>query len=108
MPTEKLNRLTDALVENILSTPDEQIVEESREDAREEWQPIITAPRDGTAFLAYWWREHTDGTRYEAAAPYVVAHYMDGRLFPSWIPEKDPPTHWRMLPGPPKHKFNPI
>lgn len=67
----------------------------------DDWPPIETAPKDGEPFLAYWWREHTNGERYEAAQPYVVAHYMGERLFPSWITEDDLPTHWRPLPAPP-------
>jgi hypothetical protein len=66
-----------------------------------EWQPIATAPKDGTAFLAYWVRTYSDGKRYEAAQPYVVAHYSHGRLWPEWIRPDDQPTHWMPLPSPP-------
>jgi hypothetical protein len=70
-----------------------------------DWKPIETAPQDGTPFLAYWWRTHTDGERYEAAQGYVVAHYMAGRMFPSWIDnEADLPTHWMPLPSPPSER----
>jgi hypothetical protein len=68
-----------------------------------DWHPMDTAPKDGTAFLAYWLREHTGGERYEAEQPYVVAHYYRGRIYPSWIGE-DVPTHWQPLPSPPSDK----
>jgi hypothetical protein len=67
---------------------------------RDQWQPIDTAPKDGSPFLAYWLRRHTDGKRYEAAQPYVVAHYQGNHLYPSWIGD-DTPTHWQPLPEPP-------
>jgi hypothetical protein len=65
-----------------------------------EWQQIETAPKDGTAFLAYWLRRYPDGTRYEAITPYVVAFYERGRFWPYYL-EDDQPTHWMPLPEPP-------
>lgn len=67
-----------------------------------EWRKIETAPKDGTPFLAYWLRRYTNGERYEAGQPFVVASYHGGRIFPSWIQENgDIPTHWMPLPKPP-------
>jgi hypothetical protein len=73
----------------------------AKDDRQRAWQPIATAPKDGTPFLAYWLRRFTDGTRYEAMQPYVVAHFDDReRMLPEWI-DDDPPTHWMPLPAPP-------
>jgi Protein of unknown function (DUF551) len=62
------------------------------------WQPIATAPRDGTAFLA--WESEEDevviavAEREPANYPFFNATnyecYSEGRL-----------THWQQLPGPP-------
>ena len=65
-----------------------------------EWQPIKTAPKDGTLFLAW-----------EAHYPYAnVARWFQGRVY--WLAEElqlaytgswsgHPPTHWMPLPDPP-------
>jgi hypothetical protein len=66
------------------------------------WQDIATAPRDGTGFLAYWLRKHTDGTRYEAICPFAVAYYHGDILLPDWLFHDDLPTHWMPLPTPPQ------
>lgn len=53
-----------------------------------EWQPIETAPKDGTWFLAY-----------EADVPMYTAHWdEDGWYDLEW---KCRPTHWMPLPEPP-------
>lgn len=59
---------------------------------RETWQPIETAPKDGTVFLACW---VTDGGPYFGA----VQWQYDG-----WVENSEPvglPTHWMPLPAPP-------
>ncbi len=68
-----------------------------------EWQPIETAPRDGTNILV-WWPS-------EMHCP-VTAHYSTGKWtnepgfawkFTGWGQEKKTePTHWMPLPEPPK------
>jgi hypothetical protein len=61
---------------------------------REEWQPIETAPKDGTRVLVWW--EHW------SAYP-VVSYFKHGR----WNGEiacsegDEQPTHWQPLPEPP-------
>lgn len=62
------------------------------------WQPIETAPKDGTRVLLAW-----DGVR--------VGYYLDnsrtGRAWAGWkVPSMEPwpssqPTHWRPMPEPP-------
>lgn len=81
-----------------------------------EWQPIDTAPRDGTEILlfgacgcrvGYFDTEFNDepyGTR-----PYSGWWSFEGEIspeFPAWrdldvIEAKNPPTHWMPLPEPP-------
>lgn len=65
-----------------------------------EWQPIDTAPKDGTRFLAAWRR--LIGTDWG----YVVMHYRDNRLLVSWDHDylNVKPTHWMPLPEPPKRE----
>ena len=61
------------------------------------WQPIETAPKNGTKFLAYW--PPSDD---EWVVLYAICHFSFGTIWPSWIDEKDMPTHWMPLPEPPK------
>ena len=65
-----------------------------------EWQPIDTAPKDGTYFLAYW-RPHEDEPFVKI---YHVCHYAHGVIWPSWIIDDDMPTHWVPLPPAPLKK----
>ena len=59
------------------------------------WQPIETAPKDGTRFLAAWqWLIGTDWC-------YVVMHYRNNRLMVSWDNDEDvKPTHWKPIKEP--------
>lgn len=62
------------------------------------WQPIETAPKDGTEVLVFGPRQ--DGT-YLAAYQYDdwwVAGPWDER----WTELLSPPTHWMPLPAPPE------
>jgi hypothetical protein len=64
-----------------------------------EWQPIDTAPKDGTYFLAYWCPTEDE----PFVKIYHVCHYAHGVIWPSWIIDDDMPTHWMPLPpAPPK------
>jgi len=81
---------------------------------REDWQPIETAPQDGTCAVLYFPQhahEGFDGLDYR----YRLAIYRDGRwrdqgtnhdsfegVDPSY---DDTPTHWRPLPPPPAAKL---
>lgn len=61
------------------------------------WEPIETAPRDGTWILG--WRKSNvfiDGVQTVMAFDDVEDHWVDGCF------EVDPPTHWMPLPEPPK------
>jgi hypothetical protein len=70
------------------------------------WQPIETAPRDGTDFIAY--NEFTGPYITAAKSIFPIAAPPDGTIrFPmhywhgqkgTWFPE---PTHWQPLPSPP-------
>jgi hypothetical protein len=71
-----------------------------------DWQPIETAPRDGTDFVAY--NEFTGPYITAAKSISPIAAPPDGTIrFPmhywhgqkgTWFPE---PTHWQPLPSPP-------
>lgn len=63
----------------------------------DEWQPIETAPKDGTRFLAY-----EDGNHY--ALEWVPEMPNDGYwkcLCGQFVTITPEPTHWRPLPAPP-------
>lgn len=68
----------------------------------EDWQPIETAPKDGTAILV-WMVGGCDVVRYSVPAEATTVDYA----YP-WLPvtqgeayRADLPTHWRHLPAPP-------
>lgn len=76
----------------IVSTFREALRLLSEERARRvEWQPIETAPKDGTAILIYHQR---------ADAQAVAAPVIGGWFVPRGGPVKNP-THWMPLPEPP-------
>ena len=59
-----------------------------------EWQPIETAPKDGTAILIYHQNAYTQA---------VAAPVIDGWFVPRGGPVKNP-THWQPLPTPPANQ----
>lgn len=61
-----------------------------------EWQPIETAPKDGTRFLAAEEWDIREGWLF------VVAKVRNGKFVVAWdnCDEIDP-THWMPLPAPP-------
>ena len=70
-----------------------------RYEAAMAWQPIETAPRDGTDFLVNCKEVMSDCT---------MASYKDGVLVSSWngkpfSPDVTPPTHCMPLPPAPEH-----
>lgn len=64
-----------------------------------EWQPIETAPRDGTCIIVY--RPKHDGDY----IPKVGVDWWMTKdlLVPTWAESRKdcPPTHWQPLPHPP-------
>lgn len=60
------------------------------------WQPIKTAPKDGTSILGHW-----AGGQYDCSIQVVKWHKECW-----WEPNEDfprsNPTHWMPLPDPPK------
>jgi len=61
------------------------------------WQPIETAPKDGTGFLV--------NTDYVVDGVSMV-RFSEGRMVSvfdgkPWLEHIDPPTHWMPLPEPP-------
>lgn len=73
-----------------------------------EWQPIETAPRDGTQFLGYsaalgrtpmyvcWW-----STSVRNGEPFICV-LGGGEIYGSKMVRDLFPTHWMPLPEPPK------
>ena len=106
----KLHERLEALVRE--AHPDWHAAETAREAAElarsVEWQPIETAPRDGTRILAMirWsWSDGTDG-----GAQDVIYWYAGGKFWVCGTPmnyvqgldEGVEPTHWMPLPDPPR------
>ena len=56
-----------------------------------DWQPIDTAPKDGTEVLLWWFRRHVVGS-------YVAGGWTDESLGQYDVS----PTHWMPLPEPPE------
>lgn len=81
----------------------------------EGWQPIETAPKDGTEVLLHGDGRTTYG-QWVAPSKMPRLHYQDGfapeevwdEFDPHWaswdggFTDEHPPTHWRPLPPPPK------
>lgn len=60
-----------------------------------EWQPIETAPKDGTYILGYGEHDHR--------GHYIDAiHWWHDRWTIEWMSGFQRPTHWMPLPAPPK------
>jgi hypothetical protein len=105
------------------ASPVQPALRASREGApAPEWQPIETAPKDGTRVLlgnagsedrnaevacGYWQEAEADGVDYMGSdAGFVDIEfnvYQPGRSFGSPSSRFDPaqPTHWQPLPAPP-------
>lgn len=71
-----------------------------------EWQPIETAPRDGTEFLAYGSYLYPDD---KAVTEYIEIVEWSGHDGWPWLSgsEMHAPgvySHWMPLPSPPNHK----
>ena len=61
-----------------------------------EWQPIETAPRDGTAILGW------DGQKQSTAEWYETGEYWSLCVMGAWAEDSEWwPTHWMPLPAPP-------
>lgn len=62
----------------------------------ETWQPIETAPKDGTAVLTY------NPSFYQGAGGVIVGCCLRGEWLAHFT--RINPTHWMSLPAPPHHK----
>lgn len=64
-----------------------------------EWQPISTAPKDGSDVLLFWGDSDLDISVGRWIAPKgFIEHWCKGG---NWTPGDDP-THWMPLPAAPK------
>lgn len=75
-----------------------------RGDSMNEWQPIETAPKDGTRILAFYPKEEEN---YKILS--VALIYRKWRLCPDGGYDFEfeivgDPTHWMPLPNPPKQE----
>lgn len=67
------------------------------------WQPIETAPRDGTVILGWYFDANVDGS-----GMYIMAYY-DAVPYQSWFdstgfPIDPPPDMWTLPEQPPEQK----
>ena len=73
-----------------------------------DWQPIETAPKDGTAFLAFvtWsWSNGGDGSQQDVMAWDERAGFFYSPTAPNYVQGCDTDcavTHWMPLPEPPR------
>jgi hypothetical protein len=77
----------------LLSRAEKAEAENERLRAAQAWQPIKTAPRDGTKILSFVWTIYQGGV--------VVAHWDDNDGFIDCDSDFWEPTHWLPLPEPP-------
>jgi hypothetical protein len=65
-----------------------------RGDSMNEWQPIETAPKDGSEILTF------------GSIGIMVVFWRDGfwREKANFLGLRNPPTHWMPLPNPPKQE----
>ena len=61
------------------------------------WQPISTAPRDGTAILTF--QASMCGNKVK------VAIWREDTVPKGWSASEDSPTHWMPLPVPPDQQL---
>jgi len=65
---------------------------------RDRWEPIETAPKDGTNILLGWFK---DGEEPQVVSGWFEAGIADYRWIDCFNEEANP-THWRPLPSPPE------
>jgi hypothetical protein len=67
------------------------------------WEPIETAPKDGSVILLCWpFGDHVDGPHIETGSWMKLSGYAAHWCRAGkWTPGLDP-THWMPLPAPPK------
>lgn len=82
--------------------PNPQPLPEIADIATQGWQPIETAPRDGTWFWGFWPDCHEDQNRYCSTSwldDSDESRFVDDSDWRDW----QQPTHWMPLPPPPAH-----
>jgi len=78
---------------------DQQAAEIERLRAAQEWQPIETAPKDGTEFLAWYPPDDGDDGFFDIADWIEMPKFVNAD---SWTRGGLDPTHWMPLPEPPR------
>jgi hypothetical protein len=64
-----------------------------------EWQPIDTAPKDGSRFFAYWPDAHIDWCHWQKAEYEEMPEgWRDGFIYVYKDDDPKGPTHWMPLP----------
>jgi hypothetical protein len=71
-----------------------------------EWQPIETAPKDGSDILGAWHWSYTDEDTGETESGWCIdkCHWVEDENSTGWRASINAarPTHWMPLPDPPK------
>lgn len=90
----------EAHAKGLIDATDKWLSENPKQEAPMWWQPIETAPKDGTIVLV------NDTT--ESCTPWVAASYLNGDEWDGWVyddaisqdanPLGPQPTHWIQLP----------
>ena len=73
------------------NAPHKRVLRQIKEQSRQQWQPIETAPKDGTEVVVV----DIDGDRF-------IASSTDGQNWYDGAYPVDYPSHWMALPTPPK------
>ena len=81
---------------------DAALTQGSGEAQMSEWQPIETAPREGSPFLgAVYWADTGEWEILRMAWNETAGRFGDATYAP-FIHDQEQPTHWMPLPEPPK------
>lgn len=67
-----------------------------------EWQPIETAPKDGTRFLAFWPSTNPPNVNSTIVTTWWGMYTWETAFITAG--DDDLPTHWMPLPSPPEGK----
>ena len=67
-----------------------------------EWQPICTAPKDGTSILIFETHVGSAALTQVSRGIVRVSRWRDDTIPSGWVGAENEPSHWLPLPVPPK------